>query len=191
VLDWILTHNNPVKYTDPDGKSADIAAVWGVALAEPSPFGEIVAAIYTVGRFALIGIGALSLSSDSMMNENQKDEKGAPSTSGENSVPGLPDTIVGVQDNKAGQQGKRHNSGPLAPEHGGTGNAEQDFGTLTGGKAKPAPEGSNYPPGTSVGENGISLRPGQGKVGPRIDIPASGTKPAETLHYPSSGGGAE
>jgi hypothetical protein len=82
----------------------------------------------------------------------------------------------------------RINSGPLAPDHGGTGDSETDFGTLTGGKFGPAPADKGYPPGTLVGDNGISHRPETAKDGPRIDIPANGTKPSETLHYPKSGG---
>ena len=57
----------------------------------------------------------------------------------------------------------RTNSGPLAPDNGGTGDAGKDFGTLTGGKSGPAPSGSTYPPGTQVGENGTALRPATGK----------------------------
>jgi hypothetical protein len=53
------------------------------------------------------------------------------------------------------------------------------------GKTGPAPVGSNYPPGTQVGDNGIRLRPARGNSGPRIDIPVNGGKPHETLHYPN------
>jgi hypothetical protein len=56
--------------------------------------------------------------------------------------------------------------------------------TLTGGKSGPAPAGSTYPPGTQVGNSGIAARPATGSSGPRIDIPANGDKPHETLHYP-------
>jgi hypothetical protein len=68
-------------------------------------------------------------------------------------------------------------------EDGGTGNAETDFGNLTGGVSAPAAEGSGLKPGTQVGENGVIYRPAAGADGPRIDIPASGDKPHETLHY--------
>jgi len=40
--------------------------------------------------------------------------------------------------------------------------------------------------GSVRSENGVVLRPS--KNGPRIDIPANGPKPRETLHYPPSGG---
>jgi hypothetical protein len=97
--------------------------------------------------------------------------------------PPLPDKLVGVKDDKSATQGNRENRGPLAPENGGAGNAGKDFDHLTGGKSGPAPEGSKYPPGTLVGENGVAIRP-DGKSGPRIDIPANGDEPHETVHYP-------
>ena len=97
-------------------------------------------------------------------------------------APKLPNGLVGVQDGKGGRTKGRHNSGPLAPENGGTGDAQKDFDKLTGGKSGAAPQGSGYPPGTQIGDNGITIRPGPN--GPRIDIPSNGTKPTETLHYP-------
>jgi RHS repeat-associated protein len=81
-------------------------------------------------------------------------------------------------------EGSRTKSGPLAPEHGGSGEAGKDFGTLTGGNSAPAAPEKRYPAGTQVGENGIALRPAKGTSGPKIDIPANGSKPHETLHYP-------
>jgi hypothetical protein len=109
----------------------------------------------------------------------------APTTPGAAPTAPVPSGLVGTQDGKSGQAGGRHNSGPLDPAHGGSGDAARDFNTLTGGKAGPSPAGSNYPPGTQVGDNGISLRPARGNSGPRIDIPANGDKPHETLHYPN------
>jgi RHS repeat-associated protein len=95
----------------------------------------------------------------------------------------IPGTLVGVQDKKSYTKGGRHVSGPLDPKFGGTGNADADFDKLTGGKSKPAPGGLGYPPGTLIGDNGVTKRPsGRGK-GARIDIPANGSKPVETLHY--------
>jgi hypothetical protein len=79
-----------------------------------------------------------------------------------------------------------HNSGPLSTENGGTGDAEKDFDSLTGGKSGPAPAGRRFKEGTKVGENGIALRPETDKSGARIDMPASGKKPHETLHYPKT-----
>ncbi|WP_182084198.1 hypothetical protein [Aureimonas sp. ME7] len=88
---------------------------------------------------------------------------------------------VGTQDKDSRDQGNRHNSGPLAPENGGTGDAEKDFDHLTGGQSQPA--GDRFPEGSRVGPGGELFRPGSGSKGPRIDIPASGGKRHETLHY--------
>jgi len=96
-------------------------------------------------------------------------------------VPPLPEGLVGTQDEKAGPARRRHNSGPLDPSHGGTGDATKDFDILTGGQNEPA--GDRFPPGTLIGPNDITLRPGSGDAGPRIDIPGNGSKPHETLHY--------
>lgn len=95
----------------------------------------------------------------------------------------IPDKLVGLQDNKSRKQGKRVNNGVLAPENGGTGNAQRDFEYLTGGRYGPPPSNKGYPEGTLIGDNEISLRPPSGVYGPRIDIPRNGTKPPETLHY--------
>jgi filamentous hemagglutinin len=85
---------------------------------------------------------------------------------------------VGEQDAKADQQGNRHNSGPLSGDFGGPGNAESDFGVLGGEQGIQTNE-----KGHKVAPNGVILRPGTEKSGPRIDVPANGQKPHETLHY--------
>ncbi|MEM5299645.1 hypothetical protein VSR82_35740 [Burkholderia sp. JPY481] len=106
------------------------------------------------------------------------------SVSGDSSTaPDLPTGLVGEQDSKSGQRVNRNISGPLSPANGGTGDALQDFNKLTGGKSSPAPADSGYPPGTLIGPNGIAYRPGKNGSGARIDIPANGSKPHETLHY--------
>lgn len=100
------------------------------------------------------------------------------------STPSLPEGLVGEQDDKSGPRGKGWVSGPLSPDYGGTGDADQDFDQLTGGQSGPAPAGDRYPDGTRKGDNGITIRPGTDQKGPRIDIPANGDKPHEDLHYP-------
>jgi len=170
-------NNNPYKFTDPDGRQVAIpwgqigevaakrATQAGIASQMDSPVpgpGDVVGAVILVGAVGEIGYKIYQA----------------------NSSPDAPAGLVGEQDGKSGQQGDRHNSGPLSSDNGGTGDAATDFGELTGGQSGPAPEGSNYPAGTQVGDNGIALRPGTDKAGPRIDIPAQGEKPHETLHYP-------
>lgn len=100
-------------------------------------------------------------------------------------APPLPEDFVGVQDGRGGRDRDRGRmSGPLDPDRGGTGNADDDFGVLGGPNAGPPPDGSTLPPGSRVAPNGVQIRPGSRGAGPRIDIPANGTKPPETLHYP-------
>lgn len=99
-------------------------------------------------------------------------------------APPLPTDLVGDQsDPRAGpnRSGKRHTSGPLTPENGGTGDYDEDLEQLTGG-TRPYKPGDKAPPGSQVGENGIYGRPNS-SGGMSIDIPANGNKPHETLHY--------
>jgi len=180
-------NNNPLRYIDPDGQAAAIAwdavgelaakrtaTALGTAMVDsPVPGPADVVAIGVL-LYGLGEIGYIIYNSDE-----------TPSADGENpSLPDAPGSLVGEQDNKSGAQGGRQNSGSLSPGNGGTGDAATDFDKLTGGKSGPAPDGSRYPEGTKIGENGIALRPGTDKKGPRIDIPAQGEKPHETLHYP-------
>ncbi len=53
------------------------------------------------------------------------------------------------------------------------------IGDLTGGVLNPDPNR----PGHKVAPNGVRIRPDTGK-GPRVDIPANGEKPPETIHFP-------
>ncbi len=158
---YAYVHNDPMNYVDHTGKSA--VMVWGTRAAG----GLVCLAPVPGARVAGVAIIAMTIPgdtpTDSMMNESSE----------------LPGNLVGVQDDKAGPQGNRHNSGPLAPEHGGTGDAEADFGVLN-----PSGNAEETDNGTQVGENGVRLRSGTDKKGPRIDIPANGDKPHETLHYP-------
>jgi len=96
----------------------------------------------------------------------------------DNDVTSLPEDFVGVQDDKSDRQGNRQNNGPLSPDHGGTGDAEADFGILGGDAGYDVIDD-----GQSVATNGVRLRPATETNGPRIDIPANGNKPHETLHY--------
>ncbi|WP_244121084.1 filamentous hemagglutinin N-terminal domain-containing protein [Burkholderia gladioli] len=140
-----------------------------------------VAAGATVGAAVggAIGSGLDWLGSNGGAIFNSSDTESA----GAQDVPSVPTDLVGEQDSKSGQRGNRNISGPLSPENGGTGDARKDFDKLTGGQSSPAPASSNYPPGTLTGPNGIAYRPGKNGSGERIDIPANGSKPHETLHY--------
>ena len=170
-------NDNPYRYTDPDGRQVgEVPVVIAACAASPPCAGAVAVGVTALAVAAKkAGDSAASYYDHVMQSQQSK------ATS-----PALPKGLVGVQDAKSGQKGhdKTHDSGPLAPTHGGTGDAESDFGKLTGGQSAPAAAGKGYPPGTTVGENGISIRPAKGDKGPRIDIPANGNKPPETLHYP-------
>ncbi|GAA6140405.1 RHS repeat-associated core domain-containing protein [Hydrogenophaga sp. 5NK40-0174] len=100
--------------------------------------------------------------------------------------PSLPTDIVGDQsDERAGpnKDGTRWTSGTLRPERGGTGDFADDLDHLSGG-VRPWQPGDRAPPGSLVGANGIFGRPTNSSGGASIDIPANGSKPHETLHYP-------
>jgi len=88
-------------------------------------------------------------------------------------VPPLPDGLVG--ENAEDSSGQRKNTDLPPSAFPGT---VQD---LTGGNLAPDPN----KPGHLVAPNGVRVRPGVGDKGPRIDIPANGAKPPETIHFPS------
>ena len=105
---------------------------------------------------------------------------------GGGSAPPLPNDLVGDQsDPRAGPNrgGGKHTSGPLRPDRGGNGDFLHDLDVLTGG-ARPWRPGDKAPPGSLVGDNGIFGRPSNSGGGQSIGIPANGSRPHETLHYP-------
>lgn len=105
---------------------------------------------------------------------------------GANTAPPLPDKLVGDQsDPRAGPNkgGGKNTSGTLTPENGGNGDFLNDLDVLAG-PVRPQQPGDKAPPGSLVGGNGVFGRPDNKTGGSSIDIPANGTKPHETLHYP-------
>ena len=157
-----------MRYTDPQGLNAGLGAGIGVlALCARYP------SLCVAGGVAVCRLMGGCKIPD---NVHANDGNGK-------SCPDLPEDLVGGQDDpRAGPSygGGRHNSGPLSPEHGGTGDAGRDFDKLTGGTGVDAPGRES---GIQTGENGITIRPGKSGQGPRIDIPGNGSKPPETLHY--------
>lgn len=132
---------NPLRYIDPLGLASSLNSCAGhnaVACANAG-----ISAPRTSGA-ANTG-GAILCFIFDICSANESSEEGDDG----GQCPSLPDGLVGEQDDLSGQRGGRHKSGPLAPEHGGTGNPQDDFDQLTGGTGRPAPD--NYPPGTQIG----------------------------------------
>lgn len=162
-------NNNPIVNVDPDGRSVTCGQD-SCTIEAHSVLEFVVDYAFVQGLVAQRAIQNQMTQHTAPLTQQNESQEGSPP---------LPGGLVGVQDGISGVRGKRTNSGPLAPEHGGTDDAGKDFGKLTGGKS--TTDGS----GGLVGENGIRYRPAVGGNGPRIDIPANGDKPHETLHYPS------
>jgi RHS repeat-associated protein len=172
---YAYVRNNPLTRTDLTGHCPQCALVLGTTeggalIGSPGgPPGAAVGAVVGAVVGTVAAVAATYFGMKALSNWLHKD---APAPTGP----------VGTDPQPT--KGSRTKSGPLAPEHGGSGDAGKDFGTLTGGKSAPAAPEKRYPAGTQVGENGVALRPASGTAGPKIDIPANGSNPHETLHYP-------
>lgn len=170
---------NPVTNIDPYGES--VSAVGGVIIGEGAK-ACVGSGGTACGAAAVVIVGGVSIYAGGAVY----DTCSVPIGRGLDWVfaeepPELPEDIVGEQDDKSGLSGSggRHNSGPLDKENGGTGDPVKDFEKLGGPTSTPT---NDY--GGKIAPNGIRYRPATPTKGPAIDIPANGTKPPETLHYP-------
>ncbi len=160
---YSYSFNDPINKSDPGGNCVAGCAGDG-ALVSSGPLG-----------WAVLGVlGAITLGAY-VYSEMTAPQSGVSVGDGILTMDGL----IGEQDSEAGPRGGRHVSGPLTPENGGTGHPEHDWEVITGGDYVRDPNSGHL-----IGPNGERYRPGKTGEGPRIDIPASGDKPHETLHYP-------
>jgi len=175
-------NGNPYKFTDPDGRSATLAA----------PF-VLIPIFVATGYYAMTTPQQREKAGEALIQGVkglfQKNEAGGSDAAGAgdggSSSPALPVDLVGDQSSPlAGpnRNGTRHTSGNLRPESGGTGNYDEDLKTLAG-DTRPAVRGDSAPPGAQIGANGVFGRETNSSGGKSIDIPANGDKPHETLHY--------
>ena len=202
VNTYAYGYGSPLSNIDPEGLIVPALAVWSLAgatagaawwaaqhpiHAPPSPLPEVkipTPAVTTIGR-VIPWLPGVIIICEGVKNRLPDWMRSDSSDSGADK-PGLPtDIIVDQSDPRAGpnRNGGKWTSGPLAPENGGTGDFGRDLDHLTGG-ARPWQPGDKAPPGSLVGPNGIFGRPSNRTGGSSIDIPANGSKPHETLHYP-------
>jgi RHS repeat-associated protein len=160
--------NDPLNLTDPlglcdsaqCGKANPAFSLLGIGATAACAAAEPCGAI-ELGGVAIVAGAAIILN-------NQNQDKGAAPQ-----APGLPDSLIGQN---AQPGGKRINT----DLPGTNPSPEELFTSLGGGQSITLPDG------TRVAPNGVRLRPDTGS-GPRIDIPANGSKPHETIHFPGSG----
>ncbi len=51
---YTYVDNNPVRRVDPDGQYGEEAILWSIAIAEPTPIGEVIAGVYTLVKWSAI-----------------------------------------------------------------------------------------------------------------------------------------
>ncbi len=176
--------NNPINRIDPRGLSSEQASVLrGVLLAGGTAavlgeqfweFGEAIARGAQWLRASPVGVGLGLLTFPSSVADGTLTGNGRTfnnATSGEN-LPGLPSGLTG--ENPRQGSGNRINTDL-------PGDSQGVFDGLSGGGSTAQGDG------TQVAPNGVRLRPGKDGQGPRIDIPANGSRPHETIHFPPEG----
>jgi RHS repeat-associated protein len=88
--------NNPIKYNDPSGHSEVAVAMefgWGIALIEPTPFGEVAMAVVS----AVVAGVAIA---EAICNNNEDDGVSESNSESENSTPGDPNDDEEDEDGK-------------------------------------------------------------------------------------------
>ncbi len=158
---FLYVHGNPVTLVDRTGLAAFAIPVLAAALEAAAPAGVV--ASLSVATVALTSYVHDTIAK--VLNENND-----PADDG---VPPIPSEIYGNKPRNT--SGKRVATDLPAEEF------ERALKDLTGGRL-----GKTDKPGRSECPNGVGVRaPAAGK-GPRIDVPANGSKPPETIHFPEN-----
>lgn len=174
---------DPVNFSDPFGLCAPmpwcLAVAGGGSLAGAASLsGAGAAAAVAVQAVPVVGLGVMggvllrpAFAGAGMVTTGRGVGTWASESTGAGAVPDLPNGLTG--ENPRESSGKRINTDL-------PGGADELFDKLTGGQSKTLPDG------TRVGPNGVRLRPGGESTGPRVDIPAKGQRPPETIHFPGT-----
>jgi RHS repeat-associated protein len=155
---YLYANGNPLRFTDPDGQNPLAAGAGGYRAGVA--IGAAITA-YTLARHGTT-LGGLIYE---VLNESGAEDV----ASSDDGVPKLPTDLVG--DNARDSSGKRKNTDLPADRF------PDVINDLTGGRLSDSD-------GTQVCPNGVRIRPGRSGEGPRVDIPANGPKPPETIHFP-------
>ncbi|WP_158272664.1 RHS repeat-associated core domain-containing protein [Luteibacter sp. OK325] len=165
---YAYANNNPIVNIDPDGRSVSCDAN-SCTIEYHSVIEGAVDYTY-VGGVILVRL----LQNATGDSHAQQSQDHAPGSDGHAPVaPSLPKGLVGDDPRATGKNGGEAIGTSLPSDK-----FADTVKKLTGG-ATSTPDSK----GRSTSPNGVSVRTG-GKSGPRIDVPANGTKPPEVIHFP-------
>lgn len=163
-------NNNPINRIDPDGKSVTCDA--NSCTIESHSVLEALVDHTHVGAIILTRLVQNAITSNQPhIQQTQGSAKG--SDAHVPVAPALPTGIIGDEPRATGKNGGKAIGTSLPSDK-----FADTVKGLTGG-AISTPDNK----GRSTSPNGVSVRTG-GEAGPRIDIPANGTKPPEIIHFP-------
>ena len=171
---------DPVNFSDPFGLCVPmpwcLALAGGGSVATAASLSGAGAIGAVAGAAPVVGLGVIggvllrpAFAGAGMVTTGRGVGTWASESTGAGAVPDLPSGLTG--ENPRDGTGKRINTDL-------TGGADEVFDRLTGGHSRTLPDG------TKVEPNGVRLRPGTENSGPRVDIPAKGQRPHETIHFP-------
>jgi RHS repeat-associated protein len=169
---YAYARNNTFKFIDPDGRSVTCSenscTIDSHSILEAVVDHATVSVIYA-SRLVSNAIANSQSQSQGPTSQSESSDK----TSDGVAAPALPKGLVGDS-----PQATAKNGGTAVGTSLPSGKFADTVKDLTGDTlGKPDSKGRSTSP------NGIAVRTG-GKSGPRIDVPANGTKPPEIIHFP-------